>query len=363
MRKSSVLLWCCTALFSACTQHQCHIEGTVENAKDGDSVFLGRMTDGQFIPSDTLIVKDNTFKATIPCDSSIIATFYYSNKHSEEVYSNVFFIEPGNVTLNIGRDSSVSGTRNNETYQAFVDSLYMIQERLEQIYTEKENETDSSDTSGLDDEIRTLENRANALVLSTIRNEIHTPVGYFLFLSCYNMLTPEECLQLTEKLPSGYKGNSVVQLIMEEARRTGGSASGRTFINTKLPDMNGGMLNLSDVIKANRLTLIDCWASWCGPCKREMPHVSELYAKYHKSGLEIIGISFDEDEDAWHNAVKELHMTWPQVSELKGWDNIIRNQYNISFIPYTILVDQNGVIIATELRGNNLEEVIKHHLQ
>ena len=94
-----------------------------------------------------------------------------------------------------------------------------------------------------------------------------------------------------------------------------------------------------------------------------MPHVVELYAKYHEKGLEIVGISFDEEEEAWKEAVKEMNMTWPQGSELQSWDNVMTQLYNVTSIPYTILIDQNGTIVAQQLRGHELEEAVKEHLE
>ena len=81
-----------------------------------------------------------------------------------------------------------------------------------------------------------------------------------------------------------------------------------------------------------------------------------------KKGLEIIGISFDEDENEWKQAVEEMNMTWPQVSELQSWDNIMTRQYGVTSIPYTILIDSNGTIIGQQLRGKELEDKVKEYL-
>ena len=94
-----------------------------------------------------------------------------------------------------------------------------------------------------------------------------------------------------------------------------------------------------------------------------MPNVVSLYEKYHKKGLEIVGISFDEDETTWKNAVKTMNMTWPQASELRSWDNIMTQKYGVTSIPYTILIDSNGTIIGQQLRGEELENTVKQYLE
>ena len=128
------------------------------------------------------------------------------------------------------------------------------------------------------------------------------------------------------------------------------TSNGQSFIDITIPSMDGGELKLSYIIR-------------CGPCRAEMPNVVSLYEKYHKKGLEIVGISFDEDETAWKNAVKTMNMTWPQASELRSWDNIMTQKYGVTSIPYTILIDSNGTIIGQQLRGEELENTVKQYLE
>ena len=121
--------------------------------------------------------------------------------------------------------------------------------------------------------------------------------GYFLLLSCYDMFEPAQIVELAGQVPAQYKNDTALRFLMEEAQKSGKTANGTSFIDVIIPSIDGGELKLSDIVKQNKLTLVDCWASWCGPCRAEMPHVVELYAKYHEKGLEIVGISFDEEED------------------------------------------------------------------
>ncbi|HMH32813.1 MAG TPA: TlpA disulfide reductase family protein, partial [Puia sp.] len=102
--------------------------------------------------------------------------------------------------------------------------------------------------------------------------------------------------------------------------------------------------------------LIDFWASWCGPCRAENPNVLKAYHQYNPKGFDILGVSLDDKKDKWEQAIQKDHLTWTQVSDLKGWKNSAAEQYGINAIPMNFLLDKNGKIIARGLRGEELEK-------
>ncbi len=137
---------------------------------------------------------------------------------------------------------------------------------------------------------------------------------------------------------------------------------GSLYLDLKFPAMNGTEVSLSEYVSSNKLTIVDCWASWCGPCMAEMPNLVQIYKKYHSNGLEIVGISFDKEQDAWMSAVQKQDMQWPQLSELNGWENQMMEKYDVQSIPCTFLISQDGIIQAIGLRGTELEEKVKSYL-
>lgn len=353
-------------LFASCSPQNCKITGTVENAKDGDTLYLARMSDGDFTTTDTIILHQGKFTFQERCDSTIIASFFFHDRESNEIYSNVFFMEKGNIQLNIGLESKVSGTENNDIYQQVIDSIYALHGRMSDIYARQAPSTDTAEygpDGETGQELVALEEQSNRLVTESVKKHIDKPVGYFLFISCYDMLAPQEVLELSRKVSPHYKNSNTLKYIEEDAKRSNMTSNGQSFIDVTIPSMNGGGLKLSDIVRDNKLTLVDCWASWCDPCRAEMPDVVSLYEKYHKKGLEIVGVSFDEDETAWKNAVRAMNMTWPQASELRSWDNIMTRKYGVTSIPYTILIDSGGTIIGQQLRGERLENTVRQYLE
>jgi len=103
------------------------------------------------------------------------------------------------------------------------------------------------------------------------------------------------------------------------------------------------------------VVLIDFWASWCGPCRKENPHVVKLCEKYKDQGFEIIGVSLDKDMKRWTQAIKKDGLEWKHVSDLKGWQNQVAQTYSVKSIPHTVLLDAEGNIIARNLRSKALE--------
>ena len=131
---------------------------------------------------------------------------------------------------------------------------------------------------------------------------------------------------------------------------------GAKVVDFEMKDLKGETVKLTDWVGKGNYVLVDFWASWCGPCRQEMPIVKEAYAKYHPKGFEVVGVSLDRSQHAWEQGVRDLGITWPQMSDLKYWQSEGAALYNIRAIPATILFAPDGTVVKAGLRG---EELVK----
>lgn len=129
------------------------------------------------------------------------------------------------------------------------------------------------------------------------------------------------------------------------------------------PDVDGKEVSAYSVIKANKLTIVDFWASWCPPCVAEIPNIKKIYDEYNGKGLGILGVSLDKEADAWKGAIKKYEMTWNHVSDLKGWENAAAQQFGVQSIPFMMVVDSEGKVVAKDVRGEALKEVIENYFK
>ncbi len=158
---------------------------------------------------------------------------------------------------------------------------------------------------------------------------------------------------LDPKLKSTEEGKAIEEFIDNNE----GLEVGDKFVDIQQADIKGEMLALSEVHK--KYTLIEFWASWCGPCRSFNPELVELYKMYKNRGFEIFGVSLDTDKQKWKKAIEKDGLIWENVSDLKGNNNQAAIKYGVRDIPDNFLIDENGVIIARFIRGQKLEEKLK----
>ena len=286
--------------------------------------------------------------------------------------SVLFFIEPGTIKVTLSTEvgqSKVSGTKVNDGWQRVNDLTTSYGERIQQIYKDVSGQiyADQEEKARLDSamsEVSKLEAEMTQKVLEIVEKNIDNELGYVLLTSLPedDNLTSERRSELIAKMPENVRQRSAVQEFLKSMEAAKFTEKGQKIDDFTFATPDASELSVMSVVGQNKITILDFWASWCGPCRQEMPLMVSLYKKYHDKGLGIVGISLDEDRDAWVSAISELGIIWPQMSDLKGWKSEAAQMFRVNAIPYMVIVDQQGTIIEKGLRGDDLERFISEQL-
>lgn len=310
-------------------------------------------------PSDTITLTDNKFTFEKTVDTVDVYSFYYVNE--ERPYQRFFVMEPGTITFNIGDTITIGGTELNNKLQAFMDSTESLGARMQQTYQELMADTLlSNEEKG--QRMQVLIDEENEFTMQTLKANNDNAIGYFLTILKAGDIEDAECEEIISAMPAELSSRPAIAKLKKDLEEKKLTAVGQPFTDFTVPGIEGNSIALSDIVKNNKLTLVDFWASWCGPCRADMPEVVELYKAYHEKGLEILGVSLDNDGEAWKTAVKDMKMTWPQGSHLISWECPARKAYKVNAIPHTVLINQEGKIVSRGLRGAELAEFIKSQL-
>lgn len=344
------------AIFS-CQNNKYELSGTIEGAQDGDSVFVARLNSNGWNPCDTVVINNGKFLIEGQADSCDIYSFWLDNEHAS--FQGFFFGEPGKITFEVKQNKTQqNGTKLNNIYQQTLDSLYAISDRMGELYqtADPSSEETMKKAEALNKEIQEL---IKTQVVANSDNQ----VGFFLLITNASMLQPEDIEVLINGLSENIKQHPIVQDIASSVQKMKMSAVGQPYLDFELKDTKGKSFKISDIIGKNKITVLDFWSSWCGPCMMEMPEMVKIYNEFKGKGVEFIGISLDTDENAWKSAIKNKNMTWPQGAELTDWGNNQGAQlYNVEAIPFTVIVSKDGKILAKGLRSGEIKSYLEENL-
>ena len=274
-----------------------------------------------------------------------------------------FMLENANITVNAGQAGlTVTGSEGQKIYDQFMAINTTTQQeamKLQQEYQAANG--DQAKMQAVQEAYAKLMTDAQAKETELIKANPDSYVSTFVIVSSMGQMEYEQLKERYNLLGEKAKASAQGKAIAAQIAKLESTAIGQIAPNFTITTPEGESISLYDI--KGKVKLIDFWASWCGPCRGENPHVVEIYKEYHPKGLEIFGVSLDNNKEAWVKAIADDGLVWKHGSDLKGWQSAPAQLYSVSGIPHTVLLDENNKIIAKNLRGDELKQKIAELLK
>jgi len=369
--KKIVLLAIATLSIFACnkvSENEFVISGTAEGIENGTKVYLQVQGETEMIAKDTVEVQSGKFEIKGAFETLEIAIVTVEGNNPIP-----FIMENGNITIKVNKDtiqnSVVGGTPENELFQDYSGKTKVVYKKIGDFQASKQEEymgaqavNDTVTMNALMKQLKTMQEELIVLAKDVISKNNDKYLSALLLENnlATQTITAEEGKayfdKFTDKIKQTRAGKSIEKIVKAATE----VVIGKPAPNFSAPSPDGKTISLKESL--GKVTIIDFWASWCGPCRQENPSVVAMYNELHEKGLNIIGVSLDKDGDKWKEAIAKDGLTWAQVSNLKFWQEPIAEQYNVKSIPATFILDENGIIVARDLRGDELKAKVKELL-
>jgi peroxiredoxin len=335
-------------------KNQFTINGNVKGVDTG-MVFILKNDAGTWIAQDSVKIQGGkfSFKGSVPAPEMyrlVLAGL------EEPLF---FFLENSAIEINVLPDSMtgsvVTGSATNDTYMKYRSQDDILNKKMDEMYTEYKQAEEKNDTvtlGRLNAASDSLDKEKKKLIVEFAKtNNTSIVAPYLIWKNRWQFELPE-MEQIAVKFDTVLKPSKYYQSLNEYIGILQNVQVGKSAPDFTMNDSLGKPVTLSSL--KGKYLLVDFWASWCGPCRHENPNVVVAYQGYHDKGFDVLGVSLDNSRDKWIEATKKDNLTWTHVSDLLRWQNAAAKLYGISSIPSNVLLDKDQVIIAKNLRGEDL---------
>src|SRR5690606_1747367 len=382
MKKFLALAFTAAVLVS-CNKDGYTIHGDAKGFADGTKVYINKQDENGFTKIDSTVINGGLFEFKNSETPEI--DLYFMELDTTKMHMYPFVLEKGEIKFSFDKDNpqetKVTGTKNNDLMTSYNEEAFKIQKEIMDFqqqnqgkFMEAQQKGDQATMETISEQMMGLQNK----YVDQNKNFIGTNKDSYISLLLLTQLAMSDALTIDEiknyyndldaSIKNSTKGKEFGDNLkkIEESHKEPEAKQEKVAIGKKAPDFTANTPDgKAESLHANldRVTLDDFWAAWCGPWRRENPNVVALYNKYKDQGFKVIGVSLDRDKDAWTKAIADDKLNWLQVSNLKYWDDEIAKEYAVESIPATFLLDENGTIVAKNLRGAELDAKVAELLK
>jgi peroxiredoxin len=363
--KKIVYLFSVVLILASCsTKNQYVVKGKIEGS-DSITFYIQKREAGKVVNIDSAVSHKGsfTFKGgaveypqlvqLVAGDTRKRTSFYLEN--------SVIKIEG---TLDSLFKAEITGSATQDEYKTLINANKPLTDIYSGIIAEYQQASKEGNTA----QLAVIEKKADSVQTEMLKNQkdfiSNHPASYvtpsILGSISYDM-EADEIEGLINKLDTTIAALPQIKSLKERVTAMKAVAIGQKAPDFTMNDVNGNPVSLSSKIGA-KLLLIDFWAAWCGPCRRENPNVVKVYGEFNKKGFDVFGVSLDQKKEDWVKAIADDKLTWTHVSDLQYWGNAAAKTYAVSAIPANFLLDETGTIIGKNLRGEDLYNKVKEVL-
>ena len=354
MNKVIVFLSALFILAACGSEKGYNLSGTIQGVSDA-TIYLQQRIDKEYVSIDSVSTADGSYEFT---GSVVVPDVYYVFIPGKRGRA-MLFLENSKINMTVHADTlwspEVSGSTVHDEYNSYQESIEAIYEKLNVLWAEFKEAEAAGDTAiakELEASMDEVYDGVGEAQKTYVKDNPTSFVAPFIVQSLHYGMEADEIEELLNNLDPALEATTLVSSMRKRIEVLKKVAIGQPAPDFTQADPDGNQVSLSS-LRGNYL-LIDFWAAWCGPCRRENPNVVAAYNKFHEKGFDILGVSLDNSKEDWLKAISDDNLTWHQVSDIKGWGNEAAAMYGISSIPSNLLLDPDGKIIAKNLRGEDL---------
>ncbi len=356
-----MLIGCVSYSCSQKSKDSFEIKAEIKGIEDGTLIYLNRRHEGKLVTLDSAVISNYSvsLNGEIASPEMVLLKIGDSNKAIN------LFVEPGEISVISNIDSLentvVKGSKTHDEFLELKGNLDALSDERQDLIYAYEAATKDNDTikiKDLENDFNSLHEKQNDVVKLFVQNNPASSISPFAISSYLAYEMDSESLDsLLQTLDPVVTKSTYYKELSDRVSILRNVGIGQSAPDFTLNQPNQQPLTLSTL--QGSYLLIDFWASWCVPCRKENPHVVEVYHDFRDKGFEILGVSLDTKNESWLEAIEKDQLDWLHVSDLKGWQSEAGRLYGINSIPHTVLIDPEGKIIAKGLRAKELREKLE----